>query len=256
MSIALAQKIANDTLKEALSDPGSKCLVVQFFCQLHQEDPSFLFDIQHNENDTIVEIYWQTATMRFDWDTCASAIAIDDMKWQLNSVCYPYISVPAIDGYGQMVVCAEAIVISEHIEAYALLLWCCSTFSCNQKVDGIRTVFGDGLVMSDSLLTSLGIQDSYALLDDVHQLLSPECGTWYKQFGVSGWNHYGGLLRALVFKSYTLEAYEAIRLNLLHMMDYRVQEAFNPPCSECSVCISLRGAQQISSNDTQYCPER
>ena len=35
-----------------------------------------------------------------------------------------------------------------------------------------------------------------------------------------------------------------------------VQEAFIPPCSECSVCISLRGARQISSNDTKYRPER
>ncbi|KAI2503990.1 hypothetical protein MHU86_10487 [Fragilaria crotonensis] len=219
--MSVAQEIANDTLKEALSDPGSKCLVVQFLCRLHQEDPSFLFDIQRDDNDTMVGICWQTGTMRFDWDTCASSIALDGMKRQLNSVCYPYISVTAVDGYGQMVVCAEAIVISERIEAYAWLLRCCSTFSCNRKLDGIFAVFGDGLVTSDTLLTSLGIQDSCALLDDVHHLLSPECGTWYKQFGVSRWNHYGGLLRALVFESYSLEAYETIRLKILNMMDCR-----------------------------------
>ena len=29
---SIAQETANDTLKEALSDPGSMCLVVQFLC--------------------------------------------------------------------------------------------------------------------------------------------------------------------------------------------------------------------------------
>ena len=82
-------------------------------------------------------------------------------------------------------------------------------------------MFGDGLVTCNSLLTSLGIQDSCSLLDNVHHLLSPECGTWYKQFGVSRWNHYGGLLRALVFESYSLEAYETIRSKILTMMDCR-----------------------------------
>jgi hypothetical protein len=131
--------------------------VVQFLCRLHQEDPSFLFDIQQGENDTMVGICWQTAMMRFDWDTCASSIALDGMKQQLKSVCYPYISVTAVNGYGQMAVRAEAIVISERIEAYAWLLCCCSNFSCSQKVDGIHVIFGDGLVTSDTLLTSLGI---------------------------------------------------------------------------------------------------
>ena len=219
--LSIAQEIANETLKEALSDPGSMCLVVQYLCRLHQEDPSFLFDIQRDENDTMVGICWQTATMRFDWDTCASSIALDGMKRQLNNFCYPYIAVTGIDGYGQMVVCAEAIVISERIEAYAWLLRCCSTFSCKRKLDGIHVVFGDGLVTCNSLLTSLGIQDSCSLLDDVHHLLSPECGTWYKQFGVSRWNHYGGLLRDLVFESYSLEAYETIRSKILTMMDCR-----------------------------------
>ena len=69
------------------------------------------------------------------------------------------------------------------------------------------------------LLTSLGIQDSCTLLDDVHHLLSSECGTGYNQFGVSRWNHYGGLLRALVFGSYKLEAYKTIRLEILTMKD-------------------------------------
>jgi hypothetical protein len=219
--LSIAQEIAHETLKDALSDPGSMCLVVQFLCQLHQKDPSFLFDIQRDENDTMVGICWQTATMRFDWDTCATSIALDGMKRQLNSVCYPYISVTAVDGYGQMAVCVEAIVISERIEAYAWLLRCCSNFSCNRKVDDIRVIFGDGLVTSDTLLTSLGIEDSCTLLDDIHHLLSPECGTWYKQFGVSRWNHYGGLLRALVYESYSLEAYETIRLKILSMMDLR-----------------------------------
>ena len=219
--LSIAQEIANETLKEALSDPGSMCLVVQYLCRLHQEDPSFLFDIQRDENDTMVGICWQTATMRFDWDTCASSIALDGMKRQLNNFSYPYIAVTGIDGYGHMVVCAEAIVISERIEAYAWLLRCCSTFSCKRKLDGIHVVFGDGLVTCDSLLASLGIQGSCSLLDDVHHLLSPECGTWFKQFGVSRWNHYGGLLRALVFESYSSEAYETIRSQILAMMDCR-----------------------------------
>lgn len=34
--LSIAQEIANDTLKQALSDPGSMCLVVQFLCRLHQ----------------------------------------------------------------------------------------------------------------------------------------------------------------------------------------------------------------------------
>jgi hypothetical protein len=54
----------------------------------------------------------------------------------------------------------------------------------------------------------------------VHHLLSPECGTWYKQFGVSRWNHYGALLRALVFESFSLEAYKATRSKILTMTDY------------------------------------
>jgi hypothetical protein len=87
------------------------CLVVQFLGRLHQEDPSFLFDIQQDKNDTMVGICWQTATMRFDWDTCASSIPLDGMKRQLKSVCYPYISVTAVDGYGQMAVSAEVNVI-------------------------------------------------------------------------------------------------------------------------------------------------
>ncbi|KAI2507013.1 hypothetical protein MHU86_7398 [Fragilaria crotonensis] len=161
--------------------------------------------------------------MRFDWDTCATSIALDGMKRQLNRVCYPYISVTAVDGYGQMVVCAEAIVISERIEAYAWLLRCCSAFSCKRKLGDICAVFGDGLVTCDTLLTSLGIQDSCTLLDDTHHLLSPECGTWYKHFGVSRWNHYGGLLRALVFESYSLEAYETIRLKILTLMECRAE---------------------------------
>ena len=95
-------------------------------------------------------------------------------------------------------------------------------FSCKRKLHDIHVIFGDGLVTCDSLLESLGIQDSCTLLDDVHHLLSPECGTWYKQFGVSKWNHYGGgLLRSLVFESYTLDAYETIRLKILEMMDDR-----------------------------------
>ena len=219
--LSVAQEVANETLKEALSDPGSMCLVVQFLCRLHQEDPFFLFDIQRDANDTMVGICWQTGTMRFDWDTCASSIALDGMKRQLNNVCYPYISITALDGYGQIAVCAEAIVISERIEAYAWLLRCCSTFSCKRKLDGIHAVFGDGLVTCNTLLTSLGIQGSCTLLDDIHHLLSPECGTWYKQFGASRWDHYGGLLRALVFESYSLEAYETIRLKILTMMDLR-----------------------------------
>ncbi|KAI2489562.1 hypothetical protein MHU86_25031 [Fragilaria crotonensis] len=219
--LSVAQDIANETLKEALSDPGSMCLVVQYLCRLHQEDPSFLFDIQRDQNDTMVGICWQTATMRFDWDTCASSIALDGMKRQLNSFCYPYIAVTGIDGYGHMVVCAEAIVISERIEAYAWLLRCCSNFSCKRKLDSIHAIFGDGLVTCDSLLASLGIQDSCSLLDDVHHLLSPECGTWFKQFGASRWNHYGGLLRSLVFESYSLDAYETIRSKILAMMDCR-----------------------------------
>ncbi|KAI2514180.1 hypothetical protein MHU86_73 [Fragilaria crotonensis] len=120
--LSIAQDIANETLKEALSDPGNMCLVVQYLCQLHQEDPSFLFDIQRYENDTMVGICWQTATRRFDWDTCASSIALDGMKRQLDNFCYPYIAVTGIDGYGQMVVCTEAIVKSEQIEAYVWLL--------------------------------------------------------------------------------------------------------------------------------------
>ncbi len=95
--LSIAQEIANDTLKEALSDPGSMCLVVQFLCRLHQEDPNFVFDIQRDENDTMVGICWQTDPMRFDWDTCASSIALDGMKRQLNNVSYPYISVTGID---------------------------------------------------------------------------------------------------------------------------------------------------------------
>ena len=125
----------------------------------------------------MVGICWQTGTMRLDWDTCASSIALDGMKRQLNHCSYPYISVTGVDGYGQMVVCAEAIVISERIEAYAWLLRCCSAFSCKRKLDGIHAIFGDGLVTCDSLLESLGIQDSCTLLNDVHNLLSPECGT-------------------------------------------------------------------------------
>ncbi len=219
--LSTAQEIANDTLKEALSDPGSMCLVVRFLCRLHQEDPNFVFDIQRDENDTMVGICWQTGPMRFDWDTCASSITLDGMKQQRNNVSCPYILVTGINGYGQMVVCAEAIVISERIEAYAWLLRCCSTFSCKQKMDGIHAVFGDGLVTCDSLLESLGIQDSCTLLDDVHHLLSPECGTWYKQLGVSRRNHYGALLRGLIFESYSLEAYKATRSKILTMMDYR-----------------------------------
>jgi hypothetical protein len=34
-----------------------------------------------------------------------------------------------------MILCAEAIVILERIEAYAWLRWCCSTFSFKQKLD-------------------------------------------------------------------------------------------------------------------------
>jgi hypothetical protein len=82
-------------------------------------------------------------------------------------------------------------------------------------------IFGDGLATSDTLLTSLGIQDSCTLLDDIHHLLSTECGTWYKQFGVSRWNQYGGLLRALVADSYSSEAYKTIRLKILTMIDCR-----------------------------------
>ena len=141
------------------------------------EDPSFLFDIQHNEKNAMVGICWQTGTMRLDWDTCASSIALDGMKQQLNHCSYPYISVTGVDGYGQMVVCAEATVISGRIEAYAWLLRCCRAFSCKRKLDGIHAIFGDGLVTCDSLLESLGIQDSCTLLNDVHNLLSPECGT-------------------------------------------------------------------------------
>ncbi|KAI2490149.1 hypothetical protein MHU86_24427 [Fragilaria crotonensis] len=89
------------------------------------------------------------------------------------------------------------------------------------KLDSIHAIFGDGLVTCDSLLASLGIQDSCSLLDDVHHLLSPECGTWFKQFGASRWNHYGGLLRSLVFESYSLDAYETIRSKILAMMDCR-----------------------------------
>ena len=50
--LSVAQEIADNTLKDALSDPGNMCLMVQFHCGLHQEDPSFLFDIQQDENDT------------------------------------------------------------------------------------------------------------------------------------------------------------------------------------------------------------
>ena len=106
-------------MKDTLDDPRMTCLVEQYVCQLHREDPSFLFDIQRDENETIVGICWQTATMRFDWDTCASCISLDATKRQLNHFCYPYISVTSLDGYGNMVVvCAEAIVISEKVEAY------------------------------------------------------------------------------------------------------------------------------------------
>ena len=196
-------------------------MVVQYLCQLHRQDPSFLFDIQRDENDTMVGVCWQTATMRFDWDTCASCISLDGMKRQLNHFCYPYIAVTSLDGYGNMVVCAEAIVISERIEAYAWLLRCCSNFSSARKLDGIHVIYGDGLVTCQSLLLSLGIQDSCSLLDDVHHLLSTDCGTWYKQFGSDKWNHYGALLRTLVHESYTLEDYEKTRSRILTSMDCR-----------------------------------
>ncbi|KAI2492514.1 hypothetical protein MHU86_22054 [Fragilaria crotonensis] len=159
--------------------------------------------------------------MRFDWDSCASCISLDGMKRQLNHFSYPYIAVTSLDGYGNMVVCAEAIVISERIEAYAWLLRCCNNFSSNRKLDGLRVIYGDGLVTCDSLLVSLGIQDSCSLLDDIHHLLSADCGTWYKQFGVDKWNYYGGMLRALVHESYTLEDYEKTRLMILTTMESR-----------------------------------
>jgi hypothetical protein len=219
--LSIAEEIASDTLKDALSDPGTKCLVVHYLCQLHRKDPSFLFDIQRDENDTIVGICWQTATMRLDWDTCACCISLDGMKRQLNNFSYPYIAVTSLDGYGNMVVCAEAIVVSERIEAYAWLLRCCNNFSCNRKLDGLRVIYGDGLVTCESLLVSLGIKDSCSLLDDVHHLLSADCGTWYKQFGVEKWNYYGGMLRALVHESYTLEAYEKTRSLILATMESR-----------------------------------
>ena len=120
-----------------------------------------------------------------------------------------------------MAVCAEAIVISERVEAHAWMLRCCSNFSCKRKLDSVHAIFGDGLVTCDSLLTSLGIQDSCLLLDDVHHLLSPECGTWYKHFGASRWNNYGELFRALVFESYSSEQYEAIKSKILALMESR-----------------------------------
>ncbi len=107
--LSIAEEIASDTLKDALSDPGTKCLVVYYLCQLHRKHPSCLFDIQCNKNDTIVGICWQTTTMRLEWDTCASCILLDGMKRQLNNSSYPYIAVTSLDGYGNMVVCAEAI---------------------------------------------------------------------------------------------------------------------------------------------------
>ena len=109
--------------------------------------------------------------------------------------------------------------ISEQVEAYAWMLWCCSNFSCKRKLDGVHAIFGDGLVTCDSLLTSLGIQDSCSLLDDVHHLLSPECGTWYKHFRASRWNNCGELLRVLVFESYSSERYETIRSKILTLME-------------------------------------
>ena len=138
----------------------------------------FLFDIQRDENDTMVGICWQTATMSFNGNTSASSNALDGMKQQLNNLCNPFISVTAAGGYGQMVVCAEAIVIPKQIEAYAWLVWCCSTFSCKQKLHDIHVVFGDGLDTSNTLLTSLGIQDTCTFFDGIHHFLSSECGTW------------------------------------------------------------------------------
>ena len=52
----------------------------------------------------MVGICWQTGTMRLDWDTCATSIALDVMKQQLNSFSYPYVAVTAIVGYGDMAV--------------------------------------------------------------------------------------------------------------------------------------------------------
>ena len=116
--ISITEEIAGDTLKDAWSDPETKCLVVHCLCQLHRKDPSFLFNIQRNVNNTIGGICWEFATMRLDWDTCASYILSDGMKHQLTDFSYPYIAVTFLDGYGNVVVCAEAIVISERIKAY------------------------------------------------------------------------------------------------------------------------------------------
>ena len=179
----LATKHAREILQEALSSDENKWKVQVYMEKLASKDAGFSYCIARAADGSPTGVVWMTPAMRAAFEAFGECIFLDAMKRQQNALHWPYIAMVVLDGDKKIFVACESISCAERIETYA---WICNFVFINaprRRREDVHMIFSDCFI-TDSLLQSLGIQDTCNIGWDAYHLLRED---WPSYFGNALW---------------------------------------------------------------------
>ena len=167
-----------------------------FLKKMQQVQPALSFCVKYDENNLPEVIMWMSPKMKKRLIRYGDVLFIDAQKREFNHFGWPYIGITVKDGSNQISVCSESIVASEDLGTYAWILSTMSKMVPQYSLSNIRIIFGDQF-LKESLLDSLGIQDSVTLRCDYWHVLTQ---VWPSNtsFGKATMAKIGGYLKGML----------------------------------------------------------
>jgi hypothetical protein len=190
-----ASRDVRSVLRQALKETGDAAQIERLLHDLAEKDAGFQYRVAYDDGGNPCAYVWMTPWQRAAFELYGDVIFLDCMKRKQNSVDWPYIGPVVLDGSNKIAVIAESICCSERLEAYEFVLRAAFDFTPGRPRDSVKVIYGDG-IMSNRLLTSLGINSTCKLCLDTYHLLQVD---WPRKFGVQLFHSAQSTFQSLVF---------------------------------------------------------
>ena len=178
-----------ELLSDSLMDMNDFHQMTTYLDSLVECDDTFDYRISRSNLGHPTGFCWQTGVMRRDFELHGDVIFADTLGKAKNNKGWPNVSTVMLDGEGKICLPSEGITIIEKVDGYGWKIRVTCEMTPGRSLTDIKIIFADGIMIGETLLKKLGIEDTCKLVLDRHHLVSEDIGTWPAEFGLSAWSN-------------------------------------------------------------------
>ncbi|KAL6285645.1 hypothetical protein ACE6H2_010035 [Prunus campanulata] len=124
------------TKRKIKMEKGDAGAILQYFQHMHEDDSSYFYSMQLDEDDMITNIFWADARSVRDYDVFGNVICFDT-TYQINEYGRPFAQFVGVNHHKQIIVFAAALLYDDTIDSFK---WLFETFLAVMSMKQPKTI--------------------------------------------------------------------------------------------------------------------